>query len=159
PRPVGGAAHRVVRIHRLREQVVDEHDAVAHEDAVANRHARADERVARNLAVPADDRARLDLDERADLRVVADRAAIQVHELRLRDGDAVAKDHVFRNHSRPPAAGAPTDTDAYDSCRQARPRCTTPRSRSSEATENGYARCCTSSGPSPCASRMPTEIT
>src|SRR5438067_977410 len=73
-RPVGRTSHAFGDVHRLRKQVVDEHDAVADEPAVADCHAGADDRVARDLALLADDPARLDLDERLDLGGVAYRA-------------------------------------------------------------------------------------
>ena len=72
--PVGGRRPRI--------RVVDEHHAVADEDMVLDRDALADERVARDLAAPADRRVLLNLDERADLGLVADRAAVEVDELR-----------------------------------------------------------------------------
>src|SRR3989454_11105979 len=62
--------------------VVDEGDAVANEDVVLDCHAFTDEGVAGNLAPPAHLRILLDLDERPDLRFVADLAAVQVDELR-----------------------------------------------------------------------------
>src|SRR5207245_3052258 len=65
--------------------VVDEGDAVADEDVVLDRHAFTDESVTRNLAPPADLRILLDLDERPDLRFIADLAAVQVDELRELD--------------------------------------------------------------------------
>ena len=65
--------------------VVDESHAVADEDIVLDGHAFADEGVAGDLAVPADGGVFLDLDEGADLGVVADRAAVEVDELRELD--------------------------------------------------------------------------
>ena len=58
---------------------------MADEDVVLDRHAFTDEGVARNLAPPADLCILLDLDERSDLRFVADLAAVQVDELRELD--------------------------------------------------------------------------
>ena len=60
--------------------VVDEHHAVTDEHPVPDRDAVADEGVALHLAALADHRAALDLDERADLSPVADRAAVEVRE-------------------------------------------------------------------------------
>src|SRR2546425_6701390 len=78
--------------------VVDEGDAVADEDVVLDRHAFTDEGVARNLAPPADLRIFLDLDERPDLRFVADLAAVQVDE--LRELDVLPQLDVGRNVHR-----------------------------------------------------------
>ncbi len=103
------------RRDRARIEIVGEHHAVADEDAVLDRHALADERVARDLAVAADRRAALDFDERADPRAVADRAAVQVDELRLWNDDVLPKSERCRQSSngdlpvcggRRPAAGA-----------------------------------------------------
>src|SRR5881296_267994 len=73
------------RSRRPRIGVVDEDDAVADEDVVLDCHAFTDEGVARNLALPADLRIFLDLDERPDLCSVADLAAVEVDELRELD--------------------------------------------------------------------------
>src|SRR5437870_597152 len=70
---------------RPRIGVVDEDDAVADEDVVLDCHAFTDEGVARNLALPADLRIFLDLDERPDLCSVADLAAVEIDELRELD--------------------------------------------------------------------------
>src|SRR5262245_62098596 len=70
------------RRRRPRIGVVDEGHAVADEDLVLDRHALADEGVARNLASPAHPRIFLDFDERPDLGFVADLAAVQVDERR-----------------------------------------------------------------------------
>src|SRR5881296_260022 len=69
------------RSRRPRIGVVDEDDAVADEDVVLDCHAFTDEGVARNLALPADLRIFLDLDERPDLCSVADLAAVEIDEL------------------------------------------------------------------------------
>jgi hypothetical protein len=83
--PVGFGLEAAAGADRARHQVVGEHHAVADEDLVLNRHAVADEAVARDLAVRANHGTALHLDERADARVVADAAAIQVHQPRLGD--------------------------------------------------------------------------
>ena len=59
------------------------------------RHALADERVARDLAVVADHRVALDLDERADRVCVADPAAVEVDERRLRNRHVRSKFHIW----------------------------------------------------------------
>src|SRR3989441_2689849 len=86
------------RGRRPRVGVVDEGDAVADENVVLNRHAFADEGVARNLTPPAGLRILLDLDERPDLRLVADLAAVQVDE--LRKFDVLPQLDVGRNAER-----------------------------------------------------------
>ena len=71
---------------------------MADEDLILERDARADERVAGNLAAPADARAALDFDEGADARLVADLAAIKVDEgedfpvVELAEGDVSTED-------------------------------------------------------------------
>src|SRR5437762_12821750 len=84
--------------------VVDEHHAVADEDAVLDRHAPAHEAVARDLAVAADHRAALHLDERADARVIADAAPVQVDQRRLWNRNVCTELDVRRNHFRAPPA-------------------------------------------------------
>src|SRR5438309_4489262 len=86
------------RSRRPRIRVVDEGDAMADEDVILDRHAFTDEGVARNLAPPADLRILLDLDERSDLRFVADLAAVQVDE--LRELDVLPQLDVGRNAER-----------------------------------------------------------
>src|SRR2546428_1132789 len=92
--------------------VVDEGDAVADEDVILDRHAFTDEGVARNLAAPADLRILLDLDERPDLRFVADLAAVQVDELRELDVlpqlDVGRNTEVFVHRHTPPALPRPS---------------------------------------------------
>ena len=80
---------------RARVEIVDEHDPVADEDLVLDRHALADERVALDLASGADHGVLLDLDEGADPGVVADLASIEVNE-RVQ-GDVFAQPDVRRD--------------------------------------------------------------
>lgn len=63
-----------------RVQVVDEHHAMPHEDLVFNRYTFTNERVTLNLAVGANRDVFLNLDERADARIVADFTTIEVNE-------------------------------------------------------------------------------
>ena len=77
-----------------RPAVVDEHHAVTDEHVVLDRHAFADEGVRRNLAAATDDRVLLNLDEGADLRVVADPAAVEIDERRVEDRHAGSKDDI-----------------------------------------------------------------
>src|SRR5438128_720778 len=88
---VAGLEAALVR-RRAWELVVDEHDAVADEDLVADLDSVAHEGVALHLAALADRRAALDLHERADARLVADPAAVEVRE--RPDDDAVAERDV-----------------------------------------------------------------
>ena len=76
----------------LRVTVVDEHHAVADEDAVFNHHAFTDEAVARDFHAATDLGALLNLDESADLAFVADVTPIQVGE--GIDPDTSAQFHV-----------------------------------------------------------------
>src|SRR4029077_8568235 len=62
--------------------IVDEGDTVADECVVLNRHAFADECMTRNLAVLSHSGVLLNFDERANLRVFTDFAAVQIDELR-----------------------------------------------------------------------------
>jgi hypothetical protein len=62
---------------------------VADEHFVLDRHAVADERVALHLAVRANHCTSLNLDERADSRVVADPTPVEIRE--WRDNDVVAE--------------------------------------------------------------------
>ena len=65
---------------RPRVLVVHEHHSVPDEDLVLDRDALADERVTLHLAAGADHHSTLDLDERADAGLVADRAVVEVRE-------------------------------------------------------------------------------
>ena len=70
--PVGTGGSRIA--------VVDKSYSVTHEDFGFNCHTLANEGVTANLATIADTRALLNFNECADLRFVADLAAVQVHE-------------------------------------------------------------------------------
>src|SRR5207247_8574613 len=83
------------RSRRPRIRVVDEGDSVADEDVVFDRHAFADEGVARNLASPPDLRILVALDDRPDIRFVADITAVPVDA--LREFDALRQSHVDRS--------------------------------------------------------------
>src|SRR6516162_2590739 len=91
---------------RSRIAIVDENNVVSNEYAVLNRHALTDECVTGDLAVGADHRTFLNLDKGPDLRAVADRAAVQIHE--------VINDHIL---AEPHVAGyAPTGTGLVSGC-------------------------------------------
>ena len=68
-------------------------------NAVFDNDARADECVARYLAVAADDSASLNLNESAYSGPLTDPAAVQIHELRLRNGDAGSENNIVSDHS------------------------------------------------------------
>ena len=87
-------------VGRARISIVREHDAVADEDLVFDDHALANERVRRDLAAGADQRFLLNLDERADLGFVADRATVEIDERRLRNTDIRAERNVVGNGHR-----------------------------------------------------------
>src|SRR5262249_17742188 len=87
--PLAGAEQTPLRAARARPLVVDEDDAVADEDAVADLHPVADEGVTLDLAAGADPGTRLDLDESPDLGAGADPAAVEVGE--RMDDDALAE--------------------------------------------------------------------
>jgi hypothetical protein len=73
-------------IGSARDQIVDKGYSVTDEDFVFDRYAFADKRVRRDLAAPAYPRVFLNFDERANLRAVADLAAVEI--------DEVMNDHV-----------------------------------------------------------------
>ena len=80
--PVGFGLELAAGRGGARVGVVDEGHIVADEHVVFDIDTFAHEGVARNLAVLSDSRVLLDLYERADFRLVADFATIQIDELR-----------------------------------------------------------------------------
>src|SRR4029453_798475 len=78
--PIRGGLEHSSAARGARKPVVDEEHSVPDEDLVADQDTLADESVALNLAVCADARARLDLDEGADASVVPDLAPVEVRE-------------------------------------------------------------------------------
>ena len=66
---------------RARVFVIDKSDPMTNEHLVLDVDAFANEAMTRDLAIAADSRALLNLDERTDLRVVADFAAVKVDEV------------------------------------------------------------------------------
>jgi hypothetical protein len=60
------------------------------ETLVLNLHAFANKTVRRDFATRSHDHVLLNLDKRADLSLVADRTAVQIHQIRLKDPDAGA---------------------------------------------------------------------
>jgi hypothetical protein len=79
-------------------QVIGEHHTVTDEYAIFERHALTHERVARNLALPTDDGVLLDLDKRANFRTGPNPAAIEVHEIGLKDTNVFFEGHRRRDH-------------------------------------------------------------
>lgn len=78
-------------------EVIDEHDAMPNEDVIVYGHSFADEAVRRNLAAISNDDVFLDLDKCANLRFIAQPAAIKIDEIGLKDLYAMAQDYVGRN--------------------------------------------------------------
>ena len=89
--PVAVALQGPVRVSGLRHQAVGEHDAVADEDLVLERHSLADEGMGGDLAAGADGGALLDLDEGTDAAARPDLAPVEVHEVGMGDDDVIAK--------------------------------------------------------------------
>src|SRR5579859_7966360 len=81
-----------------RVEIVDEHDPVAHEYAVLDGHALADEGMTGNLTVRADFDTPLDLDEGADGRAGTDPAAVEVDHVGLVDPGAFTEDYIAGDH-------------------------------------------------------------
>src|SRR4029453_8331651 len=100
--PVGFALQRAVPVGRARVAIVREHHAVAHENLIVDDHSLADEGVRRYLAAGPDDRFLLDLDERADLRLVADCTSVEIDERGLDDAHTLPEANGIRNgHAAP----------------------------------------------------------
>src|SRR5579871_2681826 len=79
--PILAALERSVAVGGARHAVVDEDYAMADENPVFNRHARADEGMRGDLAAPADPRVRLHFDERADPGLIPDLASVEIDEV------------------------------------------------------------------------------
>ena len=97
--------HRPVRLRlqptargRARIPVVDEHNPVSYKYFRLKDHSLAEKTVRGDFASRADGRVLLDFHERADSRLVADRAAVEVDEVRLADRHVLAELHVRRDH-------------------------------------------------------------
>ena len=118
-RPVVSRLQIAAAGRRARPLVVDEEDAVPDEDLVRKRHARADERVALDLAARADLDPALDLDERTDSALVADPAAVEVRERVHHDARAelhVVKESVRRLVFRPVRHGHEPEKNVFTAC-------------------------------------------
>jgi hypothetical protein len=98
--PVIRSLQRSIRVYRPRVRVVDEHDAVANEDSVLNRHARAEEAVTRDLAIGTDLHVSLNLHEWPNATAASDAAAIKVYKIRLIKNYVISERYVGRNHWR-----------------------------------------------------------
>ena len=79
---------------RPRITIVDEHDAVTDEHLAASMVTPSQMNVRRDLAACADDGPLLDLDKGSNPRVLTDRTAIKVHEVRVRNPHAGGELHV-----------------------------------------------------------------
>ena len=98
--PTNSRRHRFPVLFGLRQSagrgarigIVDEDDAMTHEDLILDRHALADKGVAGDLAAGADHRVFLDFHEGANARFVADPAAVKINE--AVDRDVFSQPHV-----------------------------------------------------------------
>lgn len=79
---------------------------MANEDLVFDGYAFADERMGRNLAPGANLRPFLDFDESANASIVANPAAINVYEFRLKDLDIPTEFNIDDWHFESPGPGA-----------------------------------------------------
>jgi hypothetical protein len=80
--------------------VIDEENSVADENLVFDVDPGADEAVRGYLATLTDPDVLLDLDERPDAGVVADSAAIKIHEIGMRDHHACGQHDIGCNRHR-----------------------------------------------------------
>src|SRR5688572_32684787 len=113
-----GRHHRPIRLSlrpavdgRARARVVDEDDTVSDEYIIFDRDSFADKAVRRDFAALTDDRPLLDFDERADLGLTTNPAAIQVHEIGAKDDDTFTESNAGRDRHRGillPHASEPT---------------------------------------------------
>ncbi|EGE59471.1 hypothetical protein RHECNPAF_2190073 [Rhizobium etli CNPAF512] len=104
--PVGLRLQTAVRVDGARVSVIGEHHPVADKNAVLERHAFAEEGVAGDFAVFADDDVFLDFNEGADARSRANRAAVQIHKISMVNNAAVVQLDVRGNHP----VSSPTQT-------------------------------------------------
>lgn len=94
--PIPRALHRTIGIGAAWKAVIREHDAVADEDFILDRHALAKERMRGDLA-PCSDRAfPLDFHERTYATVLTDAAPVKIHQIRVSDPNSAA--YVATNH-------------------------------------------------------------
>ena len=84
-------------IRRARIQVVDEHDSMADKNVIFDGDSFTDESVRRNLAPAPNERIFLNLDEGADLGLVAHIATIEIDQISLEDLHSVAQENIGRN--------------------------------------------------------------
>ena len=89
-------------VHRRGIAVVGEADMRADEDTVLDRHAGRDEGKGLHLDPPTKHRSALNLDERGDLALGADLAAVHVHQLGVEDNDVLAQLDVGCDQGRSP---------------------------------------------------------
>src|SRR5438105_5074157 len=88
------------------------------ERAVLNGHATGNEGKGLDLDVSSQGHATLDLDEGGDLAAVADPAAVEVDQLRVRDRDIPPENDVRRDHGWPGPSDPATRTVSCR-CREA----------------------------------------
>src|SRR5687768_8340918 len=92
--PVGFRLRRTIFVHRTRINVVGKHHPMADKTFILNDNALADEGVRRDLATLTDADVLLNLDKGADLRVRANRTAVEIDQVRLKNTDARTNDYV-----------------------------------------------------------------
>src|SRR3954469_19729448 len=80
--PVRFGLKLTVILRRPRKRIVDKHHAMTDENTVFNCHPFTNERMTGYLAVPSNRRILLDLNKRADFRVIAYTATVKVDEVR-----------------------------------------------------------------------------
>ena len=106
------------RARRSRIAIIDKRDSMSDEDLGLDSHAFTNERMTRDLATRADLRAFLDLNERADLRLIANLAAVKIDK--RRNSNVPTKPDVWRDsfvvghrttHRRIGSAGANLGSD------------------------------------------------
>ena len=78
-------------------KIVDEHHSVSHEHVILDRDSFADESVRGNLAPASNECLFLNLDEGSNLGVIPQRAAVEIHQVRLENPDSLSQNNVGGN--------------------------------------------------------------
>src|SRR5688572_5867660 len=92
--PVSLRLRRAIGVHRTRIDVVRKHHTMTDKTFILNRDAFTDETMRRDLTTFTDLRVLLYLNKRADLRVRADRTAVEIDQVGLKDANAGTDDYV-----------------------------------------------------------------
>jgi len=77
-----------------RIQIVDEHHSVSHEYVIFDRYSFANKSMRRDLAAAADNRVLLNFDKGADLGFIANRTAVEIDQIRLKDLDPLTQYNI-----------------------------------------------------------------